>query len=269
MDIWQALILGLVEGITEYLPVSSTGHLLIAQRWLGIEASRAANAYAIVIQAGAILAVLGLYRQRVAAVALGLLGRHDAGRRLLVALVVAFVPAAVIGFLLDDPIERLLFGPWPVVAAWAAGGLLLLALGPRIQARGGQALEQLRPAAALWIGLAQCAALWPGVSRSMATILGGVAVGLSLSAAVEFSFLLGLLTLGAATSYKALSSGSLLLQTYGALPLVVGFLAAWVSATLAVRWMVGWLQRRGLTLFGWWRLAAAGIVAAWLLAAGG
>jgi undecaprenyl-diphosphatase len=269
MELWQALILGLVEGLTEYLPVSSTGHLLIAQRWLGIESSPAANAYAIVIQAGAILAVLGLYRQRVGQVALGLLGRHTSGKRLLLALVVAFVPAALIGFLLDDPIERLLFGPWPVVAAWAAGGVLLLALGQRIQSQGGQALEELLPRAALWIGLAQCAALWPGVSRSMATILGGVAVGLSLSAAVEFSFLLGLLTLGAATAYKALSSGTLLLQTYGPLPLVVGFLAAWVSATLAVRWMVGWLNRRGLTLFGWWRLAAAGVVAAWLLITGG
>jgi undecaprenyl-diphosphatase len=269
MELWQALILGLVEGLTEYLPVSSTGHLLIAQRWLGIESSPAANAYAIVIQAGAILAVLGLYRQRVGQLALGVLSRHDSGRRLLVALLVAFVPAAVIGFLLDKPIERLLFGPWPIVAAWAAGGILLLAVGQRIQTRGGHALEELRPAAALWIGLAQCAALWPGVSRSMATILGGVALGLSLSAAVEFSFLLGLLTLGAATSYKALSSGRLLLHTYGVLPLVVGFVAAAVAATLAVRWMVGWLNRRGLTLFGYWRLAAAGIVSAWLLTTGG
>jgi len=101
----------------------------------------------------------------------------------------------------------------------------------------------------------------------MATILGGIAVGLSLSSAVEFSFLLGLLTLGAATSYKALSSGSLLLHTYGALPLVVGFVSAWVAAVLAVRWMVNWLNQRGLGVFGWWRLIAAALVAVWLLRA--
>jgi undecaprenyl-diphosphatase len=267
MELWQAVVLGLVEGLTEFLPVSSTGHLLIAQRWIGIESSDAANAYAIVIQAGAIMAVLGLYRRRVAEIALGLLGRHEQGRRLLMTLLVAFVPAAIIGFLFDKPIERVLFGPWPVVVAWAIGGILLLLIAPRIRARTGQALEQLRPSLAVWVGLAQCAALWPGVSRSMATILGGMAVGLSLAAAVEFSFLLGLLTLGAATAYKALSSGSLLIHTYGWLPLIVGFGCAWLAAVLAVRWMVNWLNQRGLGVFGWWRLIAAVLVAVWLLRA--
>jgi undecaprenyl-diphosphatase len=265
MELWQALVLGLIEGLTEYLPVSSTGHLLIAQRALGIAPSEAANAYAIVIQAGAILAVLGLYRRRVGEVILGVLGRSESGRKLLVALIVAFVPAAIIGFLFDKPIERVLFGPWPIVAAWAIGGILLLILAPRLRARPGYPLEQLRPSAAVWVGLAQCAALWPGVSRSMATILGGVAVGLALSSAVEFSFLLGLLTLGAATGYKALSSGKLLLHTYGVLPLVVGFVSAWIAAVLAVRWMVDWLNRRGLGVFGWWRLIAAALVTVWLL----
>jgi undecaprenyl-diphosphatase len=265
MELWQALVLGLIEGLTEYLPVSSTGHLLIAQRALGLPPSEAANAYAIVIQAGAIVAVLGLYRRRVGDVILGVLGRSEGGRKLLVALIVAFVPAAVIGFLFDKPIERALFGPWPIVAAWAIGGILLLILAPKIRARPGYPLEQLRPGAAVWVGLAQCAALWPGVSRSLATILGGIAVGLALSSAVEFSFLLGLLTLGAATAYKALSSGKLLLHTYGVPPLVVGFVSAWIAAVLSVRWMVDWLNRRGLGVFGWWRLIAAALVAIWLL----
>ncbi|MEO8179270.1 MAG: undecaprenyl-diphosphate phosphatase [Deltaproteobacteria bacterium] len=265
MELWQALLLGLIEGLTEYLPVSSTAHLLIAQRWLGIESSAAANAYAIVIQAGAIVAVLGLYRRRVGEIVLGVVGRHESGRRLLLGLLVAFVPAAIIGFVFDKPIERVLFGPWPIVVAWSIGGILLLVISPRLRARPGYALEQLRPSAALWIGLAQCAALWPGVSRSMATILGGIAVGLSLGSAVEFSFLLGLLTLGAATSYKALSSGALLLHTYGWPPLIVGFLSAWVAAVLAVRWMVNWLNQRGLGVFGWWRLIAAALVTMWLL----
>lgn len=261
MDLWQALILGLIEGLTEYLPVSSTGHLLVAQRLLGIEASEAANAYVIVIQAGAIAAVLGLYRQRVAQMVLGAVGREATGARLVTALVVAFLPAAVLGLTLGDLIERHLFGAWPVVAAWALGGVLLLAVGSRFRARKGLPLEAITWRIALIVGLLQCAALWPGVSRSLATILGGLAAGLSIIAAVEFSFLLGLITLGAATAYKALDSGTAMLEAYGVIELVAGFAVAWLSAALAVKWMVAWLARRGLGVFGWWRLLAAGTVA--------
>jgi undecaprenyl-diphosphatase len=265
VEIWQALLLGLVEGLTEFLPVSSTGHLLVVQRLLGIEASEAANAYVIVIQVGAIAAVLGLYRQRIAQMLAGLVGRDPLGRKLLIAVIVGFLPAAIAGVTLDDPIERYLFGPWPVVVAWAIGGVLLLALAPRIQGRAGRPLESIDLKTALIIGVAQCAALWPGTSRSLATILGGLASGLSLPAAVEFSFLLGLVTLGAASAYKLLDSGSALLQSYGALELIAGFITAGISAWLAVRWMVAWLSRRGLGIFGWWRLIAAAVVSALLL----
>ena len=265
MSWWQAMILGLVEGLTEYLPVSSTGHLLVTQRLLGIGAGEAANAYAIVIQAGAIAAVFGLYRERIAQIARGVGGGDPAGRRIGLGLIVAFLPAAVFGLLADEAIERHLFGAWPVVAAWAAGGILILAVAPRIRPGRGNDLEALALRAALIIGVAQCAALWPGVSRSLATILGGVAAGLSLIAAVEFSFLLGLVTLGAATVYKALDSGAAMLEAYGGVELAVGFFAAWISAVLAVKWMVAWLSRRGLAVFGWWRLAAAAIVAGLLL----
>ncbi len=264
MQWWQALILGLVEGLTEYLPVSSTGHLLLAQRLLGIQESEAANAYAIVIQAGAIAAVLLLYRARMGQMALGVMGREPSGKRLLLTLMVAFLPAAVMGLAFDEAIESYLFGPWPVVVAWALGGLLLLWLAPRLRQRDGLPLEALAVRGALVIGLAQCAALWPGVSRSLATILGGVGVGLSLVAAVEFSFLLGLVTLGAATAYKALMSGEAMLQAYGWVELLVGFVFAWLSAVLAVRWMIGWLNRRGFGVFAWWRLGAAALVAALL-----
>src|SRR5262245_22432387 len=169
MEWWQALILGLVEGLTEYLPVSSTGHLVVTQRLLGIGASEAANAYAIAIQAGAIAAVLGLYRSRVKQVLLGLVGKDSEGTRLLVALALGFLPAAVLGVLFDEKIERFLFGPWPVVAAWTAGGVLLLVIAPRLgRARPGLDLTSIGPRAALIIGFAQCAALWPGVSRSLA-----------------------------------------------------------------------------------------------------
>jgi undecaprenyl-diphosphatase len=265
VEIWQALLLGLVEGLTEFLPVSSTGHLLVAQRLLGIEASEAANAYVIVIQVGAIAAVLHLYRGRVLQISSGLVGRDILGRKLLIALLVAFLPAAVLGFTLDETIERYLFGPWPVVVAWALGGALLLVISPRIQQKQGLPLEAIALKAALFIGIAQCAALWPGTSRSLATILGGLAAGLSTAAAVEFSFLLGLVTLGAASAYKLLDSGAALAASYGALELVAGFAAAAVSAWLAVRWMVAWLGRRGLGVFGWWRLIAAAVVSALLL----
>jgi undecaprenyl-diphosphatase len=265
MEPWQALILGLVEGLTEYLPVSSTGHLLIAQRLLGIAPSEAANAFAIVIQAGAIAAVLGLYRGRVKQLVRGALGRDPAGARLLWCLAVAFLPAAVIGFAAEDVVERLLFGPWPIAAAWAAGGLVLLLVVPRLQARDGVPLEALQARAALIVGIAQCAALWPGVSRSLATILGGLGAGLSLAATVEFSFLLGLCTLGAATLYKVLTSGAALLEAYGVFELGLGFLAAWLSAVLSVRWMVSLLSRGGLALFGWWRLLAAALVTLFVL----
>ncbi len=260
----DALILGIVEGVTEYLPVSSTGHLLLAERALGIERSEAADAYAICIQAGAILAVLGLYRARVGQMLRGVLGADPVGRQLAIQLVVAFLPAAVLGFLFDDAIDAYLFGLWPVVCAWAVGGVAILALRGRSGAR---RLEELDVRTAFLIGCAQCLALWPGTSRSLATILGAVLLGVSLPAAVEFSFLLGLITLGAATSYSALKHADEMLAAFGPAPLIVGFVASGASAALAVKWLVGWLQSRGLEVFAFWRLGLAGVVAA-LLASG-
>ena len=275
MDNFQALILGLVEGLTEYLPVSSTGHLLLAQRLMGIESSTASDAFAICIQAGAILAVLGLYRQRVAQMMMGAVGRNKAGQRLLINLLSAFIPAAVLGLLLEKPIKRYLFagdewGLWPVVAAWFVGGLAILLVSLARRRRGtstttGFDLEQLTIRMALIVGLAQCIAMWPGVSRSLITIVGGVLVGLSLPAAVELSFLLGVITLTAATAYDALKHGPEMLATYGATPLLIGFGAAWLSAVLAVKWMVGYLKTHGMEIFGWYRVALAVVVAAWLL----
>ena len=265
MDAWQAIILGLVEGITEYLPVSSTGHLLITQRLLGIEPSEAANAYAIAIQAGAIAAVIGLYRNRVAQMCKGLAGKDADGRRILVAIIVAFLPAAVFGLAFDELIESYLFGTWPIIAAWAAGGILILAISDRLKPERGLSLEAVTPRIALIIGVAQCAAMWPGVSRSLATILGGLAMGLTMAAAVEFAFLLGLITLGAATAYKALGSGAVMIEAYGIVPVAIGFVTAWLFAVVAVKWMVAWLQRRGLGIFGWWRLIVAGATTALVL----
>lgn len=265
MDLLQALILGLVEGITEYLPVSSTGHLLIAQRLLGIAPGEVANGYAIAIQGGAIVAVLGTYRQRVAGMLNGLAGRDAGGLNLALCIIAAFLPAAVLGLLFDDVIEAHLFGVKPVIAAWVVGGVLILALSKWIAARReGLDLSGLTWRAAIVIGFIQALAMWPGTSRSLVTILGGLAVGLSLAAAVEFAFLLGVLTLTAASAYSIVKSGDGMLGTYGWPALLTGFLAAWISAALAVKWMVAWLNRHGMALFAWWRFAAAA-AAAWLL----
>ena len=266
MNLIQALILGLVEGITEYLPVSSTGHLLIAQRLLGIGESQAANSYAIAIQAGAILAVLGIYRQRVGEMLQGVVGRNAGGLHLALCIVAAFLPAAILGVLFDDRIEQYLFGVKPVIAAWVVGGIVILLLSRWVQARReGLDLSQLTWRAAILIGLAQSLAMWPGTSRSLVTILGGLAVGLSLAAAVEFAFLLGVLTLTAATAYTALKNGGGMIEAYGWTAVLTGFFAAWISAALAVKWMVAWLNRHGLTLFAWWRFAAAALAAVLLL----
>lgn len=268
MEWWQALILGLVEGLTEYLPVSSTGHLILTERALGMEASASAHAFAICIQAGAVAAVLGLYFRRVRAMVRGVLGADSQGLRTALVVLVAFLPAAVLGLLFDEAIERRLFGLWPVVTAWFVGGVAILVVARMRPARAqgaGLELEALSWRMALCIGLCQSVALWPGTSRSLATIVGGVLVGLRLGAAVEFSFILGLVTLSAATGYKALGHGEAMLESYGWSAIALGFATAFISAWASVRWMVAYLERRGLELFGYWRVALALVVAALLM----
>lgn len=265
MDAWEALLLGLVEGLTEFLPVSSTGHLLLTQRLLGAPRDAAHDAFVVVIQFGAIAAVLGLYRVRAAQAVRGLLGRDPQGLRLLGLLLVAFLPAALFGVLVQGPIERRLFGLWPVTAAWALGGGLLLAMGRRRDA-GGLALEQLSVRGAWIVGACQCAALLPGTSRSLAALVGGLLAGLSLAAAVELSFLLGVLTLGAAAAWKGLQHGDALLGQVGAAALALGFGTAAIAALVSVRWLRSWAAAHGLAPFGWYRIGLAVVVTVLLLA---
>ncbi len=281
MNLGQATILGLVEGITEYLPVSSTGHLIITSALLGLgqppETKRAVDAFNIVIQGGAILAVLGLYWSRVGQMIAGLLGSSPAGLRLFRNLIVAFIPAAILGFLLNEWIERHLFYPVPVMAALAIGGVLMIVIG-RWQRRFFHGDEHADPAdahchvdiehltwrRALIIGLLQCVAMWPGTSRSMTTIVGGMFVGLRPRQAAEFSFLLGLPTLGAACVYSALknftSSEPNMIEALGLGPIIVGVLVATVSAAIAIKWLVAFLSRHGLAAFGWYRLGLCTIL---------
>jgi len=256
-------VLGIVEGVTEYLPVSSTGHLILTQRMMKIPASQAADAYAICIQAGAILAVLGLYWPQVKEMILGLFGKSSQGLALAINIIVAFLPAAVIGVLFDAAIEEYLFGLWPIIAAWFVGGVAIILytrwrpMHKNGAADSGSDLTTLNWRMALTIGFAQCLAMWPGTSRSLVTILAGCLVGLSLSSAVEFSFLLGVVTLTAATGFKAVHGGLAMVHAYGWNTMLIGFAFATVSAAVAVKWMVSYLNRHSLVIFGIYRVALA------------
>ena len=260
LSVGAAVVLGLVEGFTEYLPVSSTGHLLVTNEILGLaqsdEAERALDTYAICIQAGAILAVLVLYRWRIRQMIDGFFGRSDEGRRVLAAVAVAFVPTAIIGLAIVDWVRERLFGIGPIAGAWLVGGVAILALTRSgLMERGGRTLAELTLPRAATIGVAQAVAMWPGTSRSLITIVAAVLVGLSLAAAVEFSFLLGLVTLGAATAATAVSDGAQLIDLYGWVTPAIGMVVAFGSAVVSVRWMVGWLQERSFDVFGWYRIA--------------
>lgn len=267
----QAILLGLVEGITEYLPVSSTGHLILASAMLGLDdpaRKDAVDAFSIVVQGGAILAVLGLYAPRVARMAAGLAGRDRDGLRLVQHVLVAFLPAAALGLLLDDLIEAWLFSAGPVLLALAVGGLWMIGLDRWVPSEGRLGIEGLDWRKALGIGVFQCVAMWPGTSRSMVTIGGGMMVGLSRKDAAEFSFLLGLPTLGGACVYKLLKNvleahetgGANLFELLGWAPVALGFAVATVSAAFAVRWLVGFLATHGLAMFGWYRIALAALL---------
>jgi undecaprenyl-diphosphatase len=273
MTALQAIVLGVVEGVTEYLPVSSTAHLILTEKIMGIgagseESKEAADAYAIVIQGGAILAVLLLYFGRIQGMARGVIGRDEAGRKLAINTIVAFLPAALVGLLIHKQIKLYLFGMWPIVFAWFVGGMAILLVAwsnAGRRSRSGLPIGSITTKMALGIGLAQCIAMWPGTSRSLITIVGGVIAGLSLSAAVEFSFILGLITLSAATLLDTKQHGSQMLHLFGPLSLIAGFIAALVSAVLAIEWLVGYLKKHGMQLFGYYRVLIAAGVALLLL----
>jgi undecaprenyl-diphosphatase len=265
---WQAIVLGLVEGITEYLPVSSTGHLILTSSLLHLDhpdVKDALDAYLVVVQGGAILAVVLLYWPRVVQMVQGLLGRDRSGLLLAFHIALAFVPAAVVGLALNKVIKATLFRDGPVLAALAAGGVWMIWLGRR-RVGGTGDLETMSWRTALGIGLFQTLALWPGTSRSMVTIGGGMVLGLGAVGAAEFSFLLGLPTLGAACVHDLLGNlrhgGPSMFQQLGAGPVALGLVVAAVSAMLAVRWLVSFLTRHGLAPFGWYRLALVAIMAA-------
>ena len=296
-DAKNAAILGVVEGLTEYLPVSSTGHLILANAALDLDSDaaivargsenavvrdsdgsvftvkEAADAYSIIIQFGAIIAVLFAYWGRCTGTLVGVFRRDPASWRLSRNLIVAFVPAAGLGFIFSDKIEKYLFNPGTVAIALIIGGVLMLIVDRRqktaASVSGGKAEEQgpdlqdLSVKQSLTIGAMQCIALWPGMSRSMATIVGGYVAGLSPRRATEFSFLLGLITLSAASVYKTFKCAPQMLESFGASVSCVGLIVAFVAAFASVKWMVNWISKHGLSAFAWYRFALALAVLAW------
>ena len=248
----KALILGVVEGLTEFLPVSSTGHLILAGDLLDFNDERG-KLFEIVIQSGAIMAVVWEYRLRFAGVLRGL-GRDQLANRLVLNLAVAFMPLAVLGLLFKKTIETHLFKPLPVALAFIVGAFFILWAERRKHTVRVESVDDMSPMDALKMGLAQMAALIPGTSRSGATIIGGLFFGLSRKAAAEFSFFLAVPTLFAATVYSLYKKRELLsFDDVGMW--VVGFIAAFVSAFLCVRWLLRFISHHDFTPFAWYRIA--------------
>lgn len=281
LTLTQAAILGVVEGLTEYLPVSSTGHLILAGQFMGLvhysdqtgifgklidkDKMEALNSFDIVIQFGAILAVVGLYRKRVGQMCTGIVGKNPKGLKLFALLIVAFLPAAIVGLPLHKQIEANLFGPIPVAWALAIGGVLMIAAEYFYVHRKSSKprttdLDMVTFRQAFIIGIAQVLAMWPGTSRSMITILAALLVGLDMLAAAEFSFLLALPTLTGATVVSAAKDWDILTQVAGIDGIIVGLIVSGIVAALAVKGFVKWLTHHGLTPFGIYRIIAAALV---------
>ncbi|MCG3185595.1 MAG: Undecaprenyl-diphosphatase [Rhodocyclaceae bacterium] len=257
--LFDALILGVVEGLTEFLPISSTGHLILAGDLLGFNDDRG-KLFEIVIQSGAILAVIWEYRHRLRSVLCN--AAHDvAARRFLSNLGIAFLPLAVLGLAFGKAIKAHLFNPVFVATTFILGGLIILWAERREHRIRVVELDALTPADALKLGLAQACALLPGTSRSGATIIGGLLFGLSRKAATEFSFFLAIPTLGLATLYQLYKERHLLVWDDLGL-WVVGFLSAFASAFLCVRWLLRYIASHDFTLFAWYRIAFGLVVLA-------
>jgi undecaprenyl-diphosphatase len=261
-----AALLGFVEGVTEYLPVSSTGHLILVSHFLGSE-GEGSKSFDIVIQLGAILAVLIHYRALLAERARGLVAGHREAIHLFSTLALAFLPTAVAGLFLRKMIRDRLFGPAPVALALIVGGILMIVVERVRSARkieGQSGLAYVTPGRALMIGVGQCFSLWPGASRSMCTIVAGQLAGLSTATAAEFSFLLALPTLGAATLYELYKGRHDLLASVGVSQLAVGMVVSFVVAWAVVASFLRYLRHRGLEPFGYYRIAV-GLAVLWFL----
>jgi len=255
--LFKALVLGVVEGVTEFLPVSSTGHLILAGSLLGFTGDKA-KVFEIVIQTGAIFAVIWEYRARFGGALAGLL-RDGSSRKFFANLAIAFMPAALIGLAFDQKIKALLFKPVPVAAAFIVGGLIILWVERRPRPSRIDSVDDMTSLDALKVGIAQAFALIPGTSRSGATIIGGMLFGLSRQAATEFSFFLAVPTLIAAGAYDFWRNRALF--SAADIPLfIVGALTSFIAAFFCVRWLLRYIATHNFNMFAWYRIMFGGLV---------
>jgi len=259
IEFFQATFMGAVEAATEFLPVSSTGHLILAGKMIGFEGPPG-HVFEIAIQLGAVLAVLVLYFQRLWGVVVGL-PKDPQARRFALVSIVAFIPAVIAGFLMYDVIKTYLFSAWVVCAMLIAGGIAILLIEKFHPKHHIHEIEDMPVKTALFIGLIQCLALIPGVSRSGATIMGALVLGVDRKAAAEFSFFQAIPLLAGAAIYDLWKS-SANIDASAASIIGVGFVSSFIFAMIVIKWMIGYVQRNGFGIFAWYRIVAgtAGLI---------
>ena len=263
-----AIILGIVEGVTEFIPVSSTGHLILATELLGFDAEKW-SAFNVIIQLGAILAIVVLYWRTFWAVLEGLFKGQPMSWRFVRNILIAFLPSAILGFLLIKYIEQLLGDPKVVAVMFILGGIAILAIERLVKKSDVVGVAELPASRALGIGLVQCLAMIPGVSRSGATIMGALSLGVERRTAAEFSFFLAVPTMLGATTLELLKHRHEMLAGahgvgFGAV--AVGFVISFVVALVVVRGFVHYISRHGFAPFAWYRIVAGAVALAWLVA---
>lgn len=258
------ILLGIVEGVTEFIPVSSTGHLVLAGELLGFQ-SQAEGTFEIVIQLGAILAVLVAYWRRFFAVAVGLAGADRSAILFTRNILLGFLPSMAVGFLVYDMVKAMLESPAIVAVALILGGVAILVIERLVKVPTTQTVEDMSWKTALGIGFVQCLSMIPGVSRSGATIMGALSLGVERRTAAEYSFFLAVPTMLAASGYDLLKTGGSL--DGGAwTAIAVGFAVSFVVALIVIRWFIGIVSRHGFAPFAWYRIAVGTAALAWLMA---
>ncbi|WP_271300116.1 undecaprenyl-diphosphate phosphatase [Sphingomonas sp. CV7422] len=257
MDLLTVILLGIVEGVTEFLPVSSTGHLILAGTLLGVQ-DQATATFDIVIQLGAILAVIVLYWRRFWDVATGLAGGQPKSIAFVRNIALGFLPAAAIGVLVYKAVKSLLESPTVVAVALIVGGVAILVIERLVKQARIESVEAMPWTTALGVGVVQCLAMIPGVSRSGATIMGALSLGVDRRAAAEFSFFLAIPTMLAASGYDLLKSGATLGQGEW-LSIAIGFVVSFVVALVVIRWFVGIVSRHGFAPFAWYRIVIGAV----------
>jgi len=262
--IWKTVVIGLVEGLTEFLPVSSTGHIILAEEVLHFDGPPG-KVFDIVIQLGAILAVCLLYRVKIWSTVTGVVRREPQALRFAAAVIVAFLPAAVVGVIAHNYIKSVLFNPFVVAVALIVGGFAILVIERLVQRPRIKTVDDVDWKTALWIGIAQCLAMIPGVSRAGATIMGARVLRVDRATSAEFSFFLAIPTMLGATVYD-LYKNRATLDWHGSGIIALGFIVAFLAALVVIRPFVHFISRHGFGVFAWYRIAVGALALVLLLA---